>query len=143
MEPVRHPPDADWQHHDLYVRVREAVFAVPSSFRSEVVIRGVQAVDLYKLNTLLGAAIEDGVVATLNSLRSLWDPDDRYAIYSFVRQPQTFPDMRLQSAVDPKDVLMGIELKGWYLLAKEKVPSFRFAVTPGACAAADLFVIFP
>lgn len=51
----------------------------------------------YNLNALLGAAIEAGVVSTLNSLRPLWDGDDRYAMYSFVRQPQTFPDVRLMS----------------------------------------------
>jgi hypothetical protein len=38
---------------------------------------------------------------------------------------------------------MGIELKGWYVLAKEREPSFRYQVTPAVCAAADLIVIFP
>ena len=66
-----------------------------------------------------------------------------YAMYSFVRQPQTFPDVRLQNSADPSDILLGIELKGWYLLAKEKEPSFRFLATPQACARADLFVVYP
>jgi hypothetical protein len=34
-------------------------------------------------------------------------------------------------------------LKGWYLISKEKEPSFRFRVTPGACAPQDLAVLFP
>ena len=38
---------------------------------------------------------------------------------------------------------MGIELKGWYVLSKERVPSFRYIVTPDACAAYDLLVIVP
>jgi len=38
---------------------------------------------------------------------------------------------------------MGIELKGWYLLAKEGEPSFRFQVTPRACAIQDLVVVVP
>lgn len=142
-EPPRTPPDREWEHRHLFERVREAVFAVPSNFRSDVVIRGVQVTDLFNLNALLGAAIEAGVVSTLNSLRPLWDDDDRYAMYSFVRQPQTFPDVRLQNSADPSDILLGIELKGWYLLAKEKEPSFRFLATPRACAKADLFVVFP
>ena len=141
--PVRRPPSQDWQHHALYERVREAIFAVPANFRSNVVIRGVQATDLFNLNALLSAAIEEGVVDTLNSLRQLWDIRERYAMYSFVRQPQTFPDVRLQNSADPSDVLLGIELKGWYLLAKEKEPSFRFLATPAACARADLFVVYP
>ena len=141
--PVRKPPDSSWQHYRLFERVQEAVFAVPSSFRSDVVIRGVQATDLFNLNALLGAAIEEGVVATLNTLRPLWDASETYAMYSFVRQPQTFPDVRLQNAADSSDVLLGIELKGWYLLAKEEEPSFRFLATPDACATADLFVVYP
>lgn len=141
--PVRRPPDPDWEHRRLFERVREAIFAVPGNFRSNVVIRGVQATDLFNLNALLGAAIEEGVVDTLNSLRQLWDVRERYAMYSFVRQPQTFPDVRLQNSADPSDVILGIELKGWYLLAKEKEPSFRFLPTPAACARPDLFVVYP
>ena len=38
---------------------------------------------------------------------------------------------------------MGIELKGWYLLAKEAEPSLRFQVTPAACATQDLIVVVP
>ena len=38
---------------------------------------------------------------------------------------------------------MGIELKGWYLLAKEGMPNFRFVVSPDACAPGDLLVVIP
>lgn len=38
---------------------------------------------------------------------------------------------------------MGIELKAWYLLAKEREPNFRYKVTPSVCAPADLLVIVP
>lgn len=141
--PSRTPPDNEWEHRRLFERVREAVFAVPGNFRSDVVIRGVQVTDLFNLNALLGAAIETGVVSTLNSLRPLWDDNERYAMYSFVRRPQTFPDVRLQNSADPSDVLLGIELKGWYLLAKEEKPSFRFLATPRVCDKADLFVVYP
>lgn len=140
--PLRKPPDPSWRHARLYERVRDAVFAVPNQFGSDVVIRGVQTTDLFNLNALLGAAIEDGVVNTLNALRPLWDADEKYSMYSFVRQPQTFPDVRLQHSANPSDVLLGIELKGWYLLAKEAEPSFRFLATPTSCARADLFVVY-
>jgi hypothetical protein len=36
-----------------------------------------------------------------------------------------------------------VKLKGWYLLAKEEVPSLRFQMTAAACAKADLIVVVP
>jgi hypothetical protein len=38
---------------------------------------------------------------------------------------------------------MGIELKGWYLLSKEGVPSLRFQTTPAACSPFDLIAVVP
>ena len=38
---------------------------------------------------------------------------------------------------------MGVELKGWYVLAKEGEPSYRYRVTPAVCAPADLLVVYP
>ena len=37
----------------------------------------------------------------------------------------------------------GIELKGWYLLAREGVPTYRFTATAAACNAWDLLVVVP
>jgi len=95
------------------------------------------------LNSALGATIEDQVVGALNVNRSVWDPDGAYALFSFVRQPQTFPDVVLRDPGAEPTIIMGIELKGWYLLSKEGEPSFRYTVTPGACAPADLLVVVP
>jgi hypothetical protein len=137
-------PPADWQG-GLYQRVVNAVYALPGLFKTSLNIVGVRATDLYTLNSTLGASIEQSVVDNLNALRTIWDPDGRFQLYAFVRQPQVFPDVRLQTsapAVEPQ-VLMGIELKGWFALAKEGEPSFRYTVTPGACAEPDLIVVFP
>lgn len=84
-------------------------------------------------------------MAGLNELRTTWHPEQRYATYRFVRQSQRFPDVILRSAVPDADplVLMGIELKGWYALAKEREPSFRYKVTPAVCAPPDLLVVYP
>lgn len=104
------------------------------------------ATDIHTLNAALGAAIEQQVAESLNSLRRLWDPDDRYRLCRFVRQSQTFPDVLLQTfdpATSRSKPLMGIELKGWYLLAKEGEPSFRYTVTPAVCAPQDLVVVVP
>lgn len=144
--PVRELPPRSWPHYDLYQRVRDALAAMPSHFRPDVHITGLSAPNLHTLNTPLGATIEEQATATLNAMRSTWDPDKRYSTYSFVRQPQTFPDVRLVlapgvSVGDP--IIMGIELKGWYVFAKEGVPTYRFATTPSACALADLLVVVP
>lgn len=137
VEPV------DWQHHKLWRRVRDAILALPIHFKSETVIEGMLATDIFTLNTALGATIEEQVVATLNTLRPVWDPDKEYQTYGFVRQTQTFPDVILRRKTNGQDILLGIELKGWYILAKEGMPSFRFTVTPSACNPWDLIVVVP
>lgn len=140
----RKPPE-DWPHRELYDRVIDALYALPPLYSTSLNIVGVPATDLHTLNSALGASIEQSVVDNLNSLRKIWDPEDNYELYAFVRQPQTFPDVRLQSGApgaDPK-ILMGLELKGWFTLSKEGEPSFRYRATPGACAPADLLVVFP
>lgn len=140
--PARELPDVEWEHYSLYQNVREAVASLPLYFRTETHISGIMATDLHTLNTVLGATIEEQVVRTLNLIRTTWDAESRYALYSFVRQPQTFPDVRLKKA-SGEETLLGLELKGWYLLAKEAEPSLRFQTTAAACAKQDLIVVVP
>ena len=146
---MRQEPPKTWAHHSLYQRVRDALFAAPLYFKSEINIIGVRATDIFTLNSSLGAAIEEQVVTTLNQIRTIWDPERQYADYSFVRRSQAFPDVILQrrqwigDTDDPMPIILGIELKGWYLLAKEDEPSFRFKVTPAACNLQDLIAIYP
>jgi len=145
-KPIRVLPDNTWEHHGLYVHVKEAVYALPFYFKTETVISGIMATDIFTLNATLGATIEDQVVNTLNAMRPIWDPDDKYRLYGFVRQSQTFPDVllrRLTPTESADAIILGIELKGWYLLAKEGEPSFRFQVTPAACNVQDLIVVVP
>ena len=101
------------------------------------------ATDVFTLNTPLAATIEESVVKTLNDLRSVWDPDGEYETFAFVRQSQTFPDVVLREQDNGANTLMGIELKGWYLLAKEEAPTFRFTVTQQVCNSWDLLVVVP
>lgn len=135
-------PDPD----TLAGRVFAALYALPPQFSSDLMISGVRATDLFTFNASLGATIEEQVVDALNALRSAtWDADEEHALYHFVRQPQTFPDVVLRSAtpgVTP-EILLGIELKGWYVLAKEREPSFRYKVTPAVCAEGDFLAVFP
>jgi hypothetical protein len=138
-------PDRQWEHYKLWKAVRDALYVLPSNFESELEISGVLAPDLFAFNSSLAATVEEQVVAAFNRLRRLWDPDSDYALYAFERQPQTFPDVVLKASapdVQPR-IIMGIELKGWYVLAKEKEPSFRDKVTPTVCAPADLLVVVP
>lgn len=142
--PPPEPRDpVEWEHYDLWRRVRHALFAVPDHFSTPINIEGLSATDIFTLNAPLGATIEDSFVKTLNTLRPVWDPDSRYQTHSFVRQAQTFPDVVLRTIDNGSIPLMGIEMKGWYLLAKEKVPTFRFTQTAAACNPWDLLVAVP
>lgn len=141
-EPLRTLPGSSDDHYQLYRNVRDAISSLPVYFRTETHISGIMATDLHTLNTVLGATIEEQVVRTLNLIRNTWDPDEDYALYSFVRQAQTFPDVLLRKTCTD-EVLLGIELKGWYLLAKEAEPSLRFQATAAACAKRDLIVVVP
>jgi hypothetical protein len=146
-QPTRQLPDEKWSHCALYKRVREALFSLPLHFRTQTNIEGISAIDIFTLNSALGATIENQVVNTLNLMRPVWDPDGAYRQFAFVRQAQAFPDVLLrrmsEGPATGDGVLLGIELKGWYLLAKEAEPSFRFQVTPSACASQDLIVVVP
>jgi hypothetical protein len=143
--PLESEPNNDWQHYPLYSAVKNAIFSLPSRFESSLRVSGVLATDLFAFNSALSATIEEQVVLSLNKLRSVWDPTGQYALYDFERRPQTFPDVVLKAsstAIEPQ-ILLGIELKGWYVLAKEKEPSFRYKVTPAVCTDADLLVVVP
>ena len=141
------PPTArdpvEWPHYDLWLRVKRTLFAVPNHFTTPTNIEGLLAPDIFTLNAPLAATIEESVVQTLNNLRPVWDPDSQYQTYSFVRQPQTFPDVTLRSIDNGIVPLMGIELKGWYLLSRERVPTYRFTVTRDACNPWDLLAVVP
>ena len=148
VEPKRNPPQKDSAIYEVFKRVRESLFALPTYFRTDTSIEGILATDIFTLNAAFGATIEDQVVSTLNRMREVWDPDEEFMYYRFVRQPQTFPDVLLRRNTSrtneqKNEILMGIELKSWYLLAKEGEPSFRFQVTPAACAEQDLIVVIP
>ena len=133
----------EWKHYALWKQVQEAIFALPGYFKTETSIEGILATDIFTLNAALGATIEEQVVKTLNSMRPVWDPEKRYQAYAFVRQAQTFPDVLLRKKTNGTDTLLGIELKGWYLLAKEGMPNFRFLTSPDACNPWDLIVVVP
>lgn len=136
-------PD-DWGHRELYDNVVKAMYALPEEFSTSIELRDFRATDIFTLNGALGASIEDAVVRGLNKLREVWDPKGSYSLYRFERQAQAFPDVRLVSD-DPnlKSPLMGIELKGWFAIAKEGEPTFRYQITVDACAPQDLLVVYP
>lgn len=131
-------------HRKLYEDVIKTLYALPEEFKTSLRISDFRATDIFTLNSALGASIEDAVVSGLNGLRDVWDKEGRYALYRFERQAQAFPDVRLVTeSPGEQTILLGIELKGWFALSKEGEPTFRYTVTPGACAAADLLVVFP
>lgn len=145
LAPVFVAPPLESAQGILRTNVIEALHALPSYFQSELHVSGVLATDLVSFNTSLGATIEQQVVSQLNRLRRTWDPGEQYEAHRFERQSQRFPDVILRHA-NPSDVeqpLIGIELKGWYVLAKEREPSFRYRVNPLVCSEYDLLVVYP
>ena len=140
--PERYTLPIDDERTILREGVVRALRAVPMHFMSTINIEGLSAIDLFAMNTLLGGAIEDQTVATLNATRAIWDPEGRWADYEFRRYAESFPDVRLERN-DGSTPLIGIELKGWYLLAKEEMPSFRFRASANAMTIWDLIAVFP
>ena len=130
---------------ELVKHLKDALGALPAYFQTATRIEGLDGGELFNLSAVLGSAIEVQVVETLNRIREVWDPKNHWPCHRFVRSAQTFPDVRL--VAHNKDmgshIALGIELKGWYLLSKEREPSFRYTVTPSACASQDLLVVVP
>ena len=145
--PASHDPNplADPDRYQLWKDVGETLFKLPTYFKSTLSLDGIIATDVFTFNTSLGATIEHQVVDALNLLRSSWDPQGKYDDYSFSRQPQRFPDVVLKPNRPLLNLppLLGIELKGWYALAKESEPSSRYDVTPAVCSDYDRLVVFP
>jgi len=141
------PAGLDPKQTQLWEGTRDALFALPSYFNSRLQIQDVLATDLHTFNGSLGATIEQQVVDTLNGvkgLRDVWD-DGSWALYRWERQSQTFPDVVLRTTAPGRssEPVMGLEMKGWYVLAREREPSGRFRTTPAACSPMDLLVVVP
>ena len=72
----------------------------------------------------------------------MWD-DGSWSEYHFIRSNESFPDVRLVRKGDNHDIILGIELKSWFILSKEGEPSFRYRTASEACDPADLLCIIP
>jgi len=143
LVPEHYPLDPNDPRMALQGNLKEAIRSLPHYFTSPINIEGLMATDLFSMNTLLGGAIEEQTVRILNSLRSTWDPDNRWVDREFMRFPESFPDVRLVKSISDPNPIIGIELKGWYLLSKEKEPSFRFKAAAAATTEYDLIVCVP
>ena len=143
LVPDRYPLDLNDPRAQLRDNLIAALRALPHYFTSPINIEGLIATDLFSMNTLLGGAIEEQTVRILNTLRKTWDPDNMWVDREFMRFPESFPDVRLVKSINDPDPIIGIELKGWYLLSKEKEPSFRFLASANAMTVYDLLVCVP
>lgn len=103
----------------LHKGVVRALRSVPMHFTSSINIEGISAIDLFSINSLLGGAIEEQTVETLNATRSIWDPNGKWSEYEFRRYAESFPDVRLECNSHDQP-LIGIELKGWYLYSQRR-----------------------
>lgn len=127
---------------DLAINVTRALQAVPIYFKTAINIEGISATDLFAINSILGGAIEQKTVEALNGMREIWDPRGKLSEYQFNRYPESFPDVRLEKNGGGAP-LIGVELKGWFMLSKEEVPSFRFRASSSAMTVWDLIAVFP
>ena len=143
IEPIRQFPNTNWEHFAVWQNVYDLLEALPNYFKSEIIIKGINVTDIYAVGSLFSAVIEAQIVDMLNKLRNIWDEDNKYSNYIFIRQSQTFPDILFVNIQNNSDVLFGIELKAWYVFSKESEPSFRYTVDPDACAKPDLLVVIP
>lgn len=141
--PSKVMPDENWPHYKVWERINALFYALPNYFETELLIKGINVTEIFSVGGAFATVVETQVVSILNGLRNLWDPDNEYPKYAFVRQSQTFPDVLLRNQQDEQDIIMGVELKSWYVLSKEGEPSFRYQVTPEACTNADLLVVIP
>src|SRR4051812_14765038 len=86
------PPELDDDDplFELHLRVEDALYSIPRYFESETTLEGIEAQDLFSLNSVLGSTIEVQVVNALNLVRDTWDPPKpqstvgQYAQYGFV-----------------------------------------------------------
>jgi len=141
--PSKVAPGKKWPHYKVWERVNALFYSLPNHFETELVIKGIHVTEIFSVGGAFATIVETQVVSILNGLRNLWDPNNEYSKYAFVRQSQTFPDVLLRNQQDETEILFGIELKSWYVLSKEGEPSFRYQVTPEACADADMVVVMP
>lgn len=141
--PSKVTPATKWAHYEVWGKVNALFYSLPAYFSTELMVKGINVTEIFSVGGAFATVIETQVVSILNNLRNLWDVDNKYAKYAFVRQSQTFPDVLLRNQQDRNDILFGVELKSWYVLSKEGEPSFRYQVTPEACTDADLLVIVP
>lgn len=143
IEPIRQPPSKDWEHYAVWQKVYDLIEALPNYFKSEILIKGINVTDIYAVGSLFSAVIEAQIVDMLNKLRSVWDSENQYSNYTFIRQSQTFPDILFANIQNNNYIIFGIELKAWYVFSKESEPSFRFTVDSDACGSPDLLVVMP
>jgi len=143
IPPEKKHPQIEWQHYAIWERVNDLFYSLPNYFRTDLNIKGLNITEIFSIGSVFANVIESEVVEILNKLRNIWDPEDKYSNYAFVRQAQTFPDVLLKNMGKDDDIIFGIELKSWYVLSKEGEPSFRYKVDPDACLEADLIIIIP
>src|SRR5258708_34262861 len=113
--PTRVEPSR-WVHLQLWKRVGEGLRALPDYFKTTTSIEGILGPDIFTLNTVLGATVEEQVVRSLNALRPRWDPDKKSHPYSFVRQPQPIPIAVLRPRSKGQTFLSGMALQAYSAL---------------------------
>lgn len=86
----------DWEHYELWKKIKKVLENLPNIFESSLnITSAVNVTEIYAFGAVLSNVIEEEVVRSLNKAKREWDPENKYCDYTFIRQPQAFPDVLL------------------------------------------------
>lgn len=56
--PSQQPPDHTWEYFELWTKINELIRTLPNFFQSQIVVKGINATDVYAVGSLFSSAIE-------------------------------------------------------------------------------------
>ena len=83
--PTQKPPDNTWEYFELWTKINELIRTLPNFFQCQIVVKGINATDVYAVGSLFSSAIESSLVEGLNKMRNIWDPENQYLSFAFKR----------------------------------------------------------
>jgi hypothetical protein len=100
--PEKKTPDHNWEHLKVWETTRALLLSVPNYFQTDLLIRGVNATEIFSIGPVFSSILESQIIETLNRLRNVWDKDGKYSSFAFFRRSQAFPDVLLIDTVSEK-----------------------------------------
>ena len=70
-QPIRKPPNKSWEHYVVWERINSLFYSMPNHFKTELVIKGINATEIFSVGGAFTTVIDSQVVTILNDLRLL------------------------------------------------------------------------